>query len=73
MRPEFAKERPPVWFYICYDAIIQNERVGPWPSILQQPIYWTFRYRLVNELLKESRFASAVKAKAQGVVDLSRI
>lgn len=61
---------PPDWFYVCYDAIIQKERVGPWPSILQQPQYWTFRYRFVHELMKESRLENAAKAKAMGVIDL---
>lgn len=62
---------PPLWFFDYYDAIAQNLPIGRWPSIRQQPLYVRFRYRFVNEALKESRMKQAVKAKAQGVFDLS--
>ena len=42
-------------------------------SIRRWPLYIRYRYRLVNELLKEAKLASAVKAKAMGVIDLSSL
>ena len=63
---------PPQWFYTVYDAIVQNLPLGPWPSIMQQPIYWTRRFRFVHEALKQARMEQAVKAKAMGVVDLGQ-
>lgn len=64
---------PPAWFYDVYDAISQNLPIGNYRSIREQPLYIRFRYRLVQESLKESRINMAVKAKAQGVIDISNL
>ncbi len=56
-----------------YDAIEQRLPVGPWPSIREQPLYIRYRYRLVNESMKEARIYHAQKAGASAVIDISGI
>lgn len=68
-----ATDPLPQWFYECYDSIKMHVPVCEAASIRQIPLYIRFRYRLVNELLKESQIKSAVKAKAQGVIDFSSL
>lgn len=54
-----------------YDAIIQKKAVDQSPTIRQQPLYLTWRYRTVYELMKRANVDLATKNKAMGVFDFS--
>lgn len=67
------REYPPTWFYEHYDAIQQGLPVGSWPSIRAQPLYVRYRYRLVNEALKEAKIYHAGKSGARPVIDVGSL
>lgn len=62
----------PAWFYDYYDAIKMNKSIHPAECIRQIPLYIRWRWREVENILREVRFERAQRAKATFVYDFAK-